>query len=571
MAGCKELILALACAAPASAATLAFRNTAPGVQYTGSRACAACHKTIYDKYVRTAMGRSISIARAGIWREPAHIHNDALGRDYRVFDKGGALYQSESEERNGATVFDAAHKLEYAIGSGENGVSFVVRRGAYLFQAPLSYYAKAGQWDLSPGFEKADEGFSRPIYEACIICHAGRPQAAPGRDGMYRDPPFAEMAIGCENCHGPGMLHVQERSRGARGLPDTSIVNPARLPARLAEDICMACHQAGDARVLLPGKRYTDFRPGAPLLQTVAIIGLPVQDATSDLLQHHTAMKLSHCYRATSGRLSCLTCHDPHIQPDAVAAPSYFRAKCLTCHTSQSCRLASSARQRTTPQDNCIGCHMPKRNVNNISHSALTNHRIPIDPGDLPKAGSRPAEHPELPGLELLNAQPGKIALPLLTRLAAYGELMNRAPSLRAQYFALLEQAKRELPSDPLVLAALGRKALAEHSPDAIDLLARAEQKGMPAVSTYIDLSEALMEAGRLRDSIRALERGVQAYPYSKPVRKHLVLAYIRDKAYARAKSALESYVEDFPEDSFMRGLLARATTAPAGPNIQQH
>jgi hypothetical protein len=517
------------------------------------------------------MGRSISIARPGLWGEPAHLHSDALGRDFRVFAKDGELYQSESEEKNGTNVFETAHKLEYAIGSGENGVSFLVRRKGRLFQAPLSYYSRARKWDLSPGFDKTDEGFSRPIYEACIVCHSGRLRATPERDGMYADPPFSEMAIGCENCHGPGMLHVQERRRGARGLPDTSIVNPARLPARLAEDICMACHQAGDARVLLPGKRYADFRPGMPLLQTVAIIGLPVQDANSDLLQHHTAMKLSECYRATNGKLSCLTCHDPHTQPDAVAAPSYFRAKCLTCHASQSCRLAPSARRRTTPEDNCVGCHMPKRNVNNISHSALTNHRIPIDPGDRPKAESLPAAQPALPGLDLLNAQPGKVALPLLTRLAAYGELMNRAPSLGAQYFTLLAQAKREMPNDPLVLAALGRKALAEHSPEAIELLARAEQNGTAAASTYIDLSEALAEAGRLGDAIQALERGVQAYPYSKSVRKHLVLAYIRDKAYTRAKSALESYVEDFPEDSFMRGLLARATTIPSGPHIQQH
>lgn len=517
------------------------------------------------------MGRSISIARAGIWGEPAHIHSDVLNRDFRVFGKDGALYQSESEEKHGTTIFETAHKLEYAIGSGENGFSFVVRRGAYLFQAPLSYYSKAGKWDLSPGFEKADEGFSRPIYEACIVCHAGRPQAAPGRDGMYRDPPLAEMAIGCENCHGPGMLHVQKRSRGARGLPDTSIVNPARLPARLAEDICMVCHQAGDARVLLPGKHYADFRPGTPLLRTVAIIGLPAEDVSADLLQHHTAMRLSQCYRATNGRLSCLTCHNPHTQPDASAAPSYFRAKCLTCHTSQSCRLDPGSRAETTPADNCVGCHMPKRSVDKISHSALTNHRIPIGPGNRTRAQARPSIHSDLPGLELINAQSGETALPLVTRLAAYGELMDREPSLGVQYFALLEQARRELPGDPLVLAALGRKALAEHRPEAVDLLTKAEQNGTPAASTYIDLSQALADAGRFSDSIQMLERGAQAFPYSKPIRKHLILAYIRDKAYARAKSSLEAYVEDFPEDSFMRGLLSRATMALSGQGLQQH
>jgi hypothetical protein len=552
-------IVFLAGALAAPAAELVFRNTAPQVAYAGSKACAACHRSIYDKYMRTAMGRSVTPARSGIPGEPARIQSEALDREFRVFSDQGDLYQSESQYKDGANVFEARHQLAFTIGSGENGISFAVRRGDYLFQAPLSYYAKSRTWNLSPGFEKSDEGFSRPIYEACIVCHAGRPQTVPGRDGMYRDPPFAEMAIGCENCHGPGQLHIQERGRRPHALPDTSIVNPARLAPRLAEDICMKCHQAGNTRVLLPGSQYADFRPGTPLVRTVAIIGLPSQETNADLLEHHAAMKLSRCYRATSGKLSCFTCHDPHEQPDAASAPAYFRGKCLTCHTGRSCRLKLEARRQTTPADNCIGCHMPKRKVENISHSALTNHRIPIRPGAATEPPPRPAR-PDLPGLELLNAQPGEPPLPLLTRLAAYGELMNRDPALASRYFATLAQARHDQPEDRLVLAALGRKALAEHSPDAVDLLTKAEQKGPPGAATYIDLSEALTRAGRSNDAIQALERGARTFTYSKDLRKHLILAYIHEKEYAKAKAEMEAYVRDFPEDSFMRGLLEQAT-----------
>jgi hypothetical protein len=551
-------LLAGALAAPA--AELVFRNTAPQVAYTGSKACAACHRTIYDQYMRTAMGRSMTPARTGIPGEPARIQSDALNREFRVFSNQGVLYQSESQSKDGVKVFETSYALAFAIGSGENGISFAVRRGDYLFQAPLSYYAKSRTWNLSPGFEKADEGFSRPIYEACIVCHAGRPQTVPLRDGLYRDPPFAELAIACENCHGPGQLHVQERGRGTQALPDTSIVNPARLPARLAEDICMKCHQAGNTRVLLPGKQYADFRPGVPLVRTVAIIGLAPQETDADLLQHHAAMKLSRCYRATNGKLSCFTCHDPHQQPDTAGAPAYFRGKCLTCHTSQSCRLKLEARRQTTPPDNCIGCHMPQRDVENISHSALTNHRIPIRP-DAPTELPPPSRS-DLPGLNLLNAQAGEPPLPLLTRLAAYGELMNRDPALAPHYFATLEQARHDQPDHPLVLAALGRKALAEHSPDAVNLLAKAEQKGAPGAATYIDLSEALTQAGRPGEAIQALERGAQTFTYSKDLRKHLILSYIHEKDYAKAKAAMEAYVRDFPEDSFLRGLLEQATKA---------
>ena len=173
-----------------------------------------------------------------------------------------------------------------------------------MFQAPLSLYSRTGDWDLSPGYEHADYGFNRPIHAACLICHSGQPRPVADRNGAYHDPPFRELAIGCENCHGPGALHVKERAQGGARNPDTSIVNPARLGARLAENICMNCHQTGDARVLQPGKDYSDFRPGTWLSDTLAIFKVRTAAADTDLLEHHSAMKDSRCFIASRGRLS---------------------------------------------------------------------------------------------------------------------------------------------------------------------------------------------------------------------------------------------------------------------------
>jgi len=121
------------------------------------------------------MGRSVSKPTANLLAEPVRRRNDTVNRDFRVFRDGSSLFQSESEQQGSKTVFEAVHRLEYAIGSGENGISFVVRRGDHLFQAPLSYYAATKTWDFSPGFLQSGEGFNRPIYEACIVCHAGQP------------------------------------------------------------------------------------------------------------------------------------------------------------------------------------------------------------------------------------------------------------------------------------------------------------------------------------------------------------------------------------------------------------
>src|SRR5260370_5412791 len=202
----------------------------------------------------------------------------------------------------------------------------------------------------------------------CVVCHSGRPRLARDRNGVYLDPPFQELAIGCENCHGPGGAHVA--SGGAR----RSIVNPARLSPRLAEQICMNCHQGGDARVLQRGKDYSDFRPGRWLSDTLAILKIAPRRSDEDLLEHHSAMQASKCFNGSGGKLSCFTCHDPHTQPQPAEAAAWYRAKCLTCHSEASCKAPHQARAERG--NDCTACHMPKPNLTVISHSPLTNHRI---------------------------------------------------------------------------------------------------------------------------------------------------------------------------------------------------
>ena len=59
-------LLFLLIAGNAATAPLVFRNTAPEVGYAGSKSCMPCHKAIYDNYVRTAMGRSVTRPAAAL-------------------------------------------------------------------------------------------------------------------------------------------------------------------------------------------------------------------------------------------------------------------------------------------------------------------------------------------------------------------------------------------------------------------------------------------------------------------------------------------------------------------------
>jgi predicted CXXCH cytochrome family protein len=519
--------------------------------FVGSRVCAGCHRAIYLSYMRTDMGRSMRRASDLELPTPVDLEHAHLHRRFRVFWQGNKLYQSEyAVDASGNQVFDDIHEIEFAIGSGVNGFSFVVRRGNYLFEAPLSYYAKSSQWDFSPGYESADLGFSRPVAATCVGCHSGRARLIAGRDGLYDNVPFDELAIGCENCHGPGALHVAQRKPSA-------IVNPARLPPRLAEEICVICHQMGDARVVVSGKRLSDFRPGMWSSEVVAIFKLPSSQAEpSDLLEHPTAMRTSRCFRASGGKLSCLTCHDPHATPVRTEAAAYYRSKCFTCHADASCGVPQSERQQRAA-NNCIACHMPKRDVTVVSHSALTNHRIPARSGQEPVQNSSGVS--SAGDLIVVNGSPNSKPSPVLTMFLAYGQLVANRTDFAPRYWALLDQLSHTRPDDAVVLAALGMKMMFDPNPDnmaAQRYFEKAIERGSTAPSTFQSLAEVLVRSGQREQAIAVLEQGLALSPYAAVLYESLARTYNALGRPDEVRKTVARYLELFPEDDAARRLL---------------
>jgi len=490
---------------------------------------------------------------------------------FEVYARDGKLYQSEFQSgSDGQEVFRDTHELAWIIGAGENGFGGLVQRSNYLFQAPLSFYSKAGRWELSPGYEFGNYGFNRPILPACIACHSGRPNAIPDGNGRFNDPPFSEPAIGCENCHGPGLSHVIAARMGSDTYPghDSSIVNPALLAPALADNICMSCHQTGDVRILKPGKDYRDFRPGSPLDDTVSILMVPPKRESppqADLLEHHYSMTLSKCYRGSGERLSCVSCHDPHIEPTRAEAPEYFRKKCLACHTEKSCTLPLQLRQHQQPPDDCAACHMKKRDVQEISHSSITNHRILVRPDEPFPDIAFQQTTTALPDLIHLDPAPGRkgVPPPALTLLQAYGELAEKHPESMTRYLAVLADLERTAPENPLVQAAIGNRELhAGRYQEAVAHLERALDTGTPKTILYTDLSDALVKLGRNVEAVAVLRKASELDPFHATLRKALIVQLIQLKDYANAKTEMEDYVKRFPEDSFMRQMLARAQAA---------
>src|SRR5713226_9814200 len=187
------------------AQTASPQSTGSGNGYVGSKLCSECHRAIYNNFSQTDMGRSMSLVSPKLLEKipnSAHIFDAKLKHHFEVSVKDGHLYQNDYETGpDEKEIFRDTQRVEWIIGSGANGFGAIVRRGDSLFEAPLSFYSKTRRWALSPGYEFYDYGFSRPILPGCIVCHSGRPQPIPGGNGRFLDPPFTDLAIGCENCH----------------------------------------------------------------------------------------------------------------------------------------------------------------------------------------------------------------------------------------------------------------------------------------------------------------------------------------------------------------------------------
>ncbi len=207
----------------------------------GSKACARCHAEIYRKYSATGMARSSGRTGADSFQESfdrAAFSDRASGAEYRVAP-GYRLEFSRS-----AAGVQGERTLDWFIGSGSVGRSYLFSIDGFLFQSPVSYYTMAAKWDISPGYRQyLTINLTRAVETACLQCHASRLQPLSGVQNRFGQPPFLEGGVGCERCHGPGKNHAA----GSRG-----IVNPAKLDPPRRDGICAQCHLTGAAALPAP-------------------------------------------------------------------------------------------------------------------------------------------------------------------------------------------------------------------------------------------------------------------------------------------------------------------------------
>ncbi len=539
-----------------------YKNTRLEVRYVGDAACIRCHAEIAETYRKHPMGRSLSpIATAsqpltdGESERPLFVANRF---QYAIEHRDGRVFHQEMRcDASGRVIAQNEAEVRFVLGSGRLGLSYLVERDGLLFQSPISWYAQKGRWDLSPGYEKQNPHFNRPVVSGCLFCHANRAKPVASTINRYQPPIFQGHAIGCERCHGPGELHISRPDMVAGR--DLSIVNPAHLEPSLRDAVCEQCHLIGHRRVVRLDRQEEDYRPGLPFQRFWTVLKQPEGQVKNHFVGQVEQMHESRCFIASQGRLGCIACHDPHVFPSPEEKIAYFRTRCLNCHTDRGCSLPANTRRETNRADDCVSCHMPRMSSSNIVHAAATDHRIPRykdghDRSAPAPTGTHSGSQTLVSFHDELLSDPERVGIE-----RDFGVAICRDGASAAVALPLLDAAVSARPDDVpaweargIALGWLGR------GKEALSAFRTALTKKPNRELTLLEAAQLAAQMGLRKDAITYWQRAITIDPWRSDYRAELAPLYFQERDWHAAAQACQNALRLDPTDLDIRKLLVR-------------
>jgi tetratricopeptide (TPR) repeat protein len=417
-----------------------------------------------------------------------------------------AAGQRYGVEGKSLTFDNSRVPIDYFIGSGAAGRSFIFEREQYLFELPVTWYSQKQKWDASPGYEHdVDVRLNRAVEPSCLLCHSSQVRPVLGTQNRYGDPPFRENGVSCERCHGPGGDHVRNPAKA-------HMVNPAALDPERRDSVCSQCHLTGDARIERAGRRLVDFQAGEKISDYATYLIRSRDRADLKVTSHVEKLAASACKRVSGDKLWCGTCHDPHN------TMSKTQGACLNCH-------AAAHHQ----DEQCATCHMPKTHVVDGGHGVLTDHSIP-------SGRKRPAAPPGQDLIAFLGTADDR----------ALGIAYAEAGDPRARQYLM-----RAEPADAEVLLRLA--AIESDSPRSVALYESVVRLDPSQTVALVNLGSLYAKAGRLNEAAQLWQRALAANPAIEAA----VLNLVQIRPPNEARTLLQRYLEFNPASSVARQRLA--------------
>jgi len=258
----------------------------------------------------------------------------------------------------------------------------------FLLLSPCQSLSAKKAYNWISGFAKYTQikGATRVGSDTCATCHKDI-------SGNFRHAFHALQGVECEDCHGPGSLHVQ-------GGGDVSkIISFPSRPAEDANGVCLSCHAqdeklrnwfagthatngirctechqihpAQTPAVAVSRMNFETTGPGnVTLLEKMVpennVKLAPRRQINEACLKCHQAqraeMSLPYHHPLREAKMTCVDCHDPHGGP----AGNNLQAAdvnqlCLSCHAQY---RGPFMYQHPPVNENCLICHVPHGSPN---------------------------------------------------------------------------------------------------------------------------------------------------------------------------------------------------------------
>jgi tetratricopeptide (TPR) repeat protein len=520
------LAIALAGVASIGVWLAAHRTAAPAPKagaYVDARQCAGCHPKIAQTYRHTGMARSFY--RPAPENTPLDnfqpFHHRASDTWYSVVRRDGRYYQRRWRFGDRGAESDVEESaMDYVMGSGNHVRTYLKRTppGA-LIELPLAWYAESGgHWAMNPGYDTDHAIAPRKVAYGCMFCHNAYPRIPAGHEAAGSDPVYTDPlpeGIDCQRCHGPGAIHAAMAQKPGARAEDirAGILNPARLSAGRQLEVCMQCHlETTSFRFTNMIKRYGrgpfDYTPAEPLAAAMLFFDHAPgsgHDEKFEIVGSAYRLRQSRCFRESRGKLTCLTCHDPHDVPHGDDAARHYDAACRACHA------GDLGARHPAAAANCASCHMPKRRTEDVVHAVMTDHKIQRQPPPNPLASLAERHETELTGYrgEVVPYYPDP--LPPTGENALYAAV------------AQVEQKNNLEVGIPRLQAEI-------------------EKQKPQRAEFYVELGRALEDTGQTDKSVAAYESAVRVAPSS-------ALALRRLGVASRSAETLNRAIQAAPDD----------------------
>ena len=201
--------------------------------------------------------------------------------------------------------------------------------------------------------------------QTCVACHAQENAnwAHTIHAKVFELNPRNQLEMqGCEACHGPGSVHVQNP---AEPLSIIRFSRRSQQPIADQNGMCLTCHRGGQ-RIFWASSTHESHDLACSdchnPMANFSLRGLEARRSVNETcFQCHKTQRAEFSRRShmplLEGRIACVDCHNPHgSTTEPLLKADSVNEVCFTCHAE---KRGPFLFEHAPVRDSCVNCHTP--------------------------------------------------------------------------------------------------------------------------------------------------------------------------------------------------------------------